>query len=240
MLISHEHQFIFIHIGKTGGTSIEAALCRYLGVNFEETKKSPEGQWWKHIWAKDMRERVGERVWNDYFTFAFVRNPYDLVLSLYSMYTQYPQYTNPKDHRDLFHPWNQYENFRHFIRSMGSRQHEPDERWREQLTTLGVATQMDVWNDVSNLQTSYLTDSWKAREGPGTILVDFVGRYETLQRDFDAACRAIGLPRLELTRVGATEHPPYSECYDAEMEEIVGRHFAVDIERFGYPPPGVG
>jgi hypothetical protein len=97
-----------------------------------------------------------------------------------------------------------------------------------------VGTQMQVWNDLRNLQTSYLTDSWQARNGPGTILVDFVGRYESLQRDFDAVCRTIGLPRLELPRRGATEHPPFAQCYDVEMEEVVYRHFAVDIERFGY------
>lgn len=234
MLISHRHRFIFIHIGKTGGTSIEMTLCRHLGMDFEETRKSPDGEWWKHIWAKHLRQRVGERAWNDYFTFAFVRNPYDMILSLYSMYTQYPQYTDPEHHPDLYHPWNQYEDFRDFIRSLGRHQHEPDERWRQPLAQLGVRTQMQVWDDLRNLQTSYLTDSWQARNGLGTILVDFVGKYETLQRDFDAVCRAIGLPRLELARQGATEHPPFAQCYDAEIEETVYRHFAVDIERFGY------
>ena len=238
MLLSHRHRFIFIHIGKTGGTSIELALCRHLGVDLEETRRSPDGEWWKHIWARHLRERVGERTWDGYFTFAFVRNPYDMVLSLYSMYTQYPQYTDPERHPDLYHPWNQYESFRHFIKSMGRSQHEPDERWRQPLAQLGVRTQMQVWDDLRNLQTSYLTDSWQARNGPGTILVDFVGRYESLQRDFDAVCRTIGLPRLELPRRGATEHPPFAQCYDVEMEEIVYRHFATDIERFGYRLPG--
>jgi Sulfotransferase family len=239
MFISHQHQFIFIHIGKTGGTSIETALCQHLGVDFEETEKSPAGEWWKHSWAKYMRRRVGEQIWNDYFTFAFVRNPYDMILSLFSMYTQYPEYTNPRVHPDLYHPWNQYNGFAHFIRSMGKQDHEPDERWRDQLTELGAKTQMDVWNGLKNLQTSYLTDSWQAREGLGSILVDFVGRYETLQSDFNSVCRTLGLPSLELAKQGATEHPPYHECYDAEMKQIVYRHFAVDIERFGYCLPGV-
>jgi hypothetical protein len=238
MFISHQYRFIFIHIGKTGGTSIETALCQHLGVDFAETEKSPSGEWWKHIWARHMRERVGEQIWNDYFTFAFVRNPYDLVLSLYSMYTQYPEYTNQKVHSDLYHPWNQYDNFAHFIRSMGRREHGPDERWGEQLAKLGAKTQMEVWDGVKNIQTSYLTESWQAREGPGTILVDFIGRYETLQRDFDSVCDTVGLPKLKLARQGATRHPPYHECYDAEMQQIVYRHFAVDIERFGYRLPG--
>ena len=40
MIISHEHKFIFIHIGKTGGTSIEKVLCERLDIDFENTKES--------------------------------------------------------------------------------------------------------------------------------------------------------------------------------------------------------
>ena len=42
MIISHEHKFIFIHIGKTGGTSIEKVLCERLDIDFENTKRIPE------------------------------------------------------------------------------------------------------------------------------------------------------------------------------------------------------
>lgn len=237
MLISHEHKFIFIHIGKTGGTSIEKALCAYLDKDFEETKKDPEGNWWKHIWAKGMRRRVGHETWNDYFTFAFVRNPYDMILSLYSMYTQYPEYINPDDHPDLYHPWNQYKNFPTFVRAMGRREHEPDNKWRHQLDKLGAKTTMQVWDSLKNLQTSYLTESWKGEDGEGTILVDFVGRYERLQEDFDKVCDQVGIPRIELPVQGATKHKPFSDLYDKEMRKVVRKHFQVDIDRFGYEAP---
>lgn len=235
MFISHEHKFIFIHIGKTGGTSIEKVLCKHFNVDFEETKKDPEGKWWKHIWAKYMKEYVGEQIWNDYFTFAFVRNPYDLILSLYSMYTQYPEYTDQEKHEDLYHPWNQYQDFEDFILSMGQRKHEPDEKWRLQLDKLGAKKTMKVWYFLENLQTSYLTNSWKGKQsGKGEILVDFVGRYENLTEDFHKVCQKVGLPKLDLIHHGATKHRPFQELYTKRMKKIVYEHSSVDIERFGY------
>ncbi len=234
MLISHSHKFIFIHIGKTGGTSIEKVLCQHLNIDFEETKKDSEGNWWKHIWAKGMKKRVGVEIWDDYFTFAFVRNPYDMILSLYSMYTQYPEYINPQVHPKLYHPWNQYKNFEDFIVNMEDHHHEPDEQWCKQLKKLGVKTQMQLWNSLENLQTSYLTESWKGMDGPGTILVDFVGKYENLVDDFHHVCQTIGLPKLDLIHHGATKHKPYQDYYNEWMKMIVYEHFSLDIKRFGY------
>lgn len=237
MLVSESHGFIFIHIGKTGGTSIERALCEYLDLDFEITKKDTDGQWWKHIWAKGMRRRIGPEAWNSHFTFAFVRNPYDMVLSLYSMYTQYLEYTNVERHPDLYHPWNQYDDFEHFIISMGRRSYDSDSNWRRQLAKLGARSQHQVWESLRNLQTSYLTESWKGMDGPGEILVKFVGRFEHLQADFDKVCDHIGIPRLELPSVGGTHHPPFDEIYTPSMADIVRAHFDIDIRRFGYPPP---
>ncbi len=234
MLISHDYKFIFIHIGKTGGTSIERALCEFLDVDFETTKKSQDGEWWKHIWARDMRECVGEKLWDGYFTFAIVRNPYDMILSLYSMYTQYPEYINPNLHPDLYHPWNQYSDFENFIRCMGRQSHQPDKLWRHQLNKLGAKTQMNVWNSLENLQTSYLTESWKGQDGRGSILVDYVGRFENIDEDFHYVCDHLGLPRLDLPMTGKTKHKSFCEIYNDDTEEIVREHFKMDIERFGY------
>lgn len=234
MLISHEHEFIFIHIGKTGGTSIEKVLCTQLGIDFERTKKDPDGNWWKHIWAKGMRKQVGKNTWDNYFKFAFVRNPYDMIVSLYSMYTQYPEYTNRELYPALYHPWNQYDSFNEMVLGMGHDIHEPDDQWRRQLDKLNAQTHTDVWNGLANLYTSYLTESWKGENGYGEILVDFVGRFENLDEDFAFACEQIGLPSYELIHHGATEHRPYSELYSDEAREIVSKHFEIDIDRFNY------
>ena len=62
----------------------------------------------------------------------------------------------------------------------------------------------------------------------------FVGRYERLQKDFDQACRLIGVPSARLPRNNTSVHPPYQELYDDETREAVAKWFAADIERWGY------
>jgi hypothetical protein len=43
----------------------------------------------KHITARELRQIVGHRIWDEYYKFSFVRNPYDKLLSEYSMFTQF-------------------------------------------------------------------------------------------------------------------------------------------------------
>ncbi len=59
--------FIFIHINKTGGSSIEKAL----NIPFE------------HLTALEKIEQIGQADWDRKFTFAVVRNPWDKVVSHY-------------------------------------------------------------------------------------------------------------------------------------------------------------
>ena len=60
-------EFVFIHINKTGGSSIERAL----GIPFE------------HRTAMEVIGDLGEELWNKKLTFTVVRNPWDKVVSHY-------------------------------------------------------------------------------------------------------------------------------------------------------------
>lgn len=61
------HNFVFIHIPKTGGTSINRAL----GLADE------------HKTALQLRGRLGVQRWERKFRFAFVRNPWDRAVSAF-------------------------------------------------------------------------------------------------------------------------------------------------------------
>ena len=78
----HFQDFIFIHINKTGGSSIERAL----GARHE------------HRTAREKRAQLGERFWAKKFKFTVVRNPWDKVVSHYHYRVQTNQTnlgTNP-------------------------------------------------------------------------------------------------------------------------------------------------
>jgi hypothetical protein len=94
MIISHKHKFIYIKTRKTAGTSIQQAIEKYCGSNDiicpigphtqEEletyTPRNYEG-FNGHDFAHKVRSQIGEDVWNEYFTFTFVRNPWDKLIS---------------------------------------------------------------------------------------------------------------------------------------------------------------
>lgn len=63
----HLRPYVFIHINKTGGSSIEKAL----GIGLD------------HSTALEKYRQLGERAWRRKFTFTVVRNPWDKVVSHY-------------------------------------------------------------------------------------------------------------------------------------------------------------
>ena len=68
----------------------------------------------------------------------------------------------------------------------------------------------------------------------GTLMMDYVGRYETLQESFDEICRHIGLAPSKLTRKNASRHRSYECYYDATLKQAVAGYYRKDFELFGY------
>ena len=67
----------------------------------------------------------------------------------------------------------------------------------------------------------------------GEIGVDFIGRFESLQRDFATVCERLGI-LVELDHLNGYAHPDYRDYYGPETRDLVFRHWRRDIEAFGY------
>ncbi len=65
--------------------------------------------------------------------------------------------------------------------------------------------------------------------------VDFIGRFENLQNDFDKVCTNIGAPIKKLAHLKKPEpRPHYSHFYDEKTTDLVYNLLKVDIDHFDY------
>ena len=77
-MISHSHQFVFVHIPKTGGTSVANALGSY-GIQ-QQGKINFGSIYFKHASAYNLERMMGEE-YEKYLRFTIVRNPWDWAVS---------------------------------------------------------------------------------------------------------------------------------------------------------------
>jgi len=215
MLISHSHKFIFIHVAKVAGLSIKKALEEYSQEPDKFKIKRPPRMrggtlnplyaMWQgyllHATAWDTKRALADDVFERYFTFGFVRNPWDWQVSMYHFILA-----------DDTHIHN------HKVRAMGG--------FDEYLDWV-VSTDKPFAKVATKWQTHMLADA------NGEILVDFVGRFETLPDDFATICRTVGLD-AKLPHVNKTRHRDYRSYYTAAARDLVAEHFARDIAGFGY------
>lgn len=100
MLVSHRNRFIYTKTVKTAGTSVESYFEPYCMPEGEWTfspcrephvsdagiigyrgSESSGKEWFNHMPAADIRDKVGNKIWNEYFKFCVIRNPFDKVVS---------------------------------------------------------------------------------------------------------------------------------------------------------------
>ena len=207
------HRILFVHIAKTGGTSVRAALRPlrwtdpysipiYMGNHIARATKYRTGcklhRHGKAITAKDMLSVF----YDELFKFSFVRNPWDLHVS---SWLHVRRMKNKPLGSDLEFP--------EFLKLRFS-------------TDRPRSYSLDA---LAEPQTRFLTDF------DGNLIVDFVGRFERLEEDFEEVCRLAQLRKLSLPhRRKAKNRRDYRTYYSDALAEFVAEKHASDIDRFGY------
>ena len=200
MIVSTNYSVIFIHIQKTAGTSItEFMLSHLMAIR----------NGGKHEYAHEVKSRIPTEVWDNFFKFSFVRNPWDRLASWYLHIKKH--YTKPGDNP-----------FFDYLISIGDT--------FEKFILYGDKTISTPWGD-RNLFTNQVDQFSSGNQ----LLVDFVGKYESLESDWGQVLDKIGYTgTAKLPHVNAIAREHYRELYTERARQVVEEKFQKDIIRFSY------
>jgi hypothetical protein len=66
------------------------------------------------------------------------------------------------------------------------------------------------------------------------INIDFIGKFESLDKDFNIILKTLNLPPLELPHHNITSHKHFSHYYCTESKNIIENFYRKDFTSFGY------
>lgn len=248
MIISQSKGFVFIHIHKCAGTSIEEALSSHLSYNDILLGSTPSGERFntnwsqllisrsgaalkKHSTAREIKSFLWTHSWEEYFKFAVVRHPVSRIWSFYNF---------------LLKVLKPYQNSTglSFEEKFDLREHNqlPDRspymdesifRWPAVKALLlspgfeGVLEEKSFWKDpATRPQTESVTDE------RGSNIIDYIGRVEELG-SFKSTIEYrldIQLNLKHLNKSSSTHRSGLSQ----DAISIIERKYKSDYEMFSY------
>ncbi|RMH18328.1 MAG: hypothetical protein D6698_07185 [Gammaproteobacteria bacterium] len=230
MLVSHRKKFIYTKTAKTAGTSVELFFEPYClpansishshergtyvgesGIVGYRGRNSFGHKWFNHMPAYRIKQLLGEEVWEEYFKFCVIRNPFDRLVSAF--YHCERVRAEPLRLDNLRRKWRFGK-----VRVQGTTEIE---RFRSWLAAGGDMNDRD----------KYLID--------GKVCVDYFIRYDSLSEGVQDVCTRLGISydpeRLPRLKSGLRNNViPLEDYYDAKSIELVRSRYALEIEMFGF------
>jgi len=215
-MISRDKKFLFVHVPKTGGNSIQNVLLQYSedrkivknkdnSTDHYGLEISENSILHKHSTLENYYFFLGEEFYNSLFKFSVMRNPWDWCVSWYF-------HRNKKE-------WNA-DQFEDFIKS-----------------TPTFVDYLTIMNKRSPLMSKILRKMPFKSANKAVAFeqeLNFILKFENLRNDFSTLTGKLDLPDIELPHVNKSDHEPYSNYYNNKTKEIVRRRFSREIEYAGY------
>ncbi|WP_372735744.1 sulfotransferase family 2 domain-containing protein [Nocardioides sp.] len=205
MLISDTHRFLFIHVQKTGGSTIDNNLSAALG----DVRRIPEA----HRHAPLERLLQLEPGLADYWIAGFVRNPWSRMVSWWRMVERFRDGADRGVERYLDHLKRNK-----FIASVIAE--HPD---FESFILNATAEHARLRKPQVEFMTTPTRDA------------DFVGRQESLESDLKTIYDRLGLEWTPLESVNIDPgRPDYHDLYTPASRDRVAELFAADLSAYDY------
>lgn len=183
---------VFIHNPKTGGNSIRNDF-------FKGDFDGPSFDGIPHAWMP-------------HFKFAFVRNPFDRLISAWKMFSEGLQNTWWKYPRD-------------------GRQGITLSAFLEIVTDESIGYGPDETTFERRIRNHTLPQTHPYYF---LQLADFIGRFEQLQQDFDVVCRRLGINDSKLNKTHTSDHTHYRDYFDDATRLVAAEIYKSDLVEFGY------
>jgi len=211
--LSHSHKFIFYHIYKTGGTSVKTSLESY----FDDCDS------------------------DDFERFSKIRSQFVRIPLLRTFVpTVHPSFKNTIDEltrlkiQSYFkfafvrNPWDwQVSVYHYMLQKRRHRFHQPAKvlgSFNNYVHYLNLRGQL---GKPTPNQIDFISDR------SGKIQMDFVGRFENFENDFNRITSHVGIS-ANLCHVNRGNRNQYREYYTPRSRRIVSDLYQRDIEIFGY------
>lgn len=181
-----------------------ASIRRTLGGPNSESYDSKRNIHIDHATASELKAYYTNGEFEEYFKFSIVRNPFDRMVSAYFYY----------------------------IKRTGVRG-----SFYEFVTKTGIYQEVLQKNPSSAISSvlinirpayDYLYDL------EGNLLVDFVGRFEDLQRSWAKITRKLKVDYLLTEHLNQSRRKPYQIYYTQRVRSLVSSRFENDLKVFGY------
>jgi len=203
-IVCKDPDIIFVHVPKTGGTSIS----KWFIENVSECKSKST----KTFYSKHYPYFLFDDEHKKYFSFGMVRNPWERMVSGY--FYELKKFRNRKTMLENQHP-----------KIKPSKAHWQQDYIKDKLDLLeqgfDAYVQSREYYTMKNTQKYYL-------EG-----VDCVLRLENIQEDFKIIQNQVNC-YTPLKHLNKSEHDNYKKYYNKTVKEIVDDYFAEDIETYQY------
>ncbi len=231
-MISHQDKCVFVHIPKAAGQSVEDVFVKRMGLTWQQREvlllrpnKQPEMG----------PPRLAHLLASEYVSRGHITQ---------ALFEQYYKFTFVRN------PWSRLVSEFNYRRSLGAKNYQNG--FRHFVLNSFPISEDDNYQQSKDFYRHILPQSHFLYDQQGTCLVDFIGKFESLQIDFNSVCQQLAIKPITLTHKNKTQQKKrilgkipwlqsflhkskdHREYYDNDTYDFVKDFYKEDIRNFDY------